>query len=258
MPETNGHRKAASFWTGPLVALLYKVMSSKYTGGQSRDCGGVLFISPTLCIKACPGRTRFAEANAMEFVRQNTSIPVPKVHLVTEYKGRVYIVMQRIKGLSLGNGWYYRSAESKQNILLQLKAMAVWDCRLPSKDLWGPFPTIREFHKALSGDQDWSDLKDERYPDLTELSTFYNQSWHRPVFTHGDLSSFNILCRGDTIVGIIDWETAGWLPSYWEYVTAWNVNPQNQFWQVEVDKFLEPFPQARRMDSIRRKYFGDY
>jgi len=34
------------------------------------------------------------------------------------------------------------------------------------------------------------------------------------VFTHGDLSSLNVLVRGDQIVGIIDWETAGWYPSY--------------------------------------------
>ena len=38
------------------------------------------------------------------------------------------------------------------------------------------------------------------------------------VFTHGDLSSFNIVARVDGIVGIIDWETAGWYPSYWEYI----------------------------------------
>lgn len=49
------------------------------------------------------------------------------------------------------------------------------------------------------------------------------------VFTHGDLSRLNILARGDDIVGIIDWETAGWYPSYWEYTTACQVNPQNSF-----------------------------
>lgn len=87
---------------------------------------------------------------------------------------------------------------------------------------------------------------------------FYRQSWSQPVFTHGDLSSLNILCRRDEIVGIIDWETAGWLSPYWEYVTAWNVNPQNLFWQAEVDSFLTPWPHARRMDAVRRKYFGFY
>ncbi|KND93106.1 hypothetical protein TOPH_02253 [Tolypocladium ophioglossoides CBS 100239] len=51
--------------------------------------------------------------------------------------------------------------------------------------------------------------------------------------------------RGDDVVGIIDWETAAWFPCYWEYVCAWNVNPQNRFWQQEVDKFLTPRPYIR-------------
>lgn len=32
------------------------------------------------------------------------------------------------------------------------------------------------------------------------------------VFTHGDLSSLNILACGDKVVGIVDWETA-WMVS---------------------------------------------
>jgi aminoglycoside phosphotransferase (APT) family kinase protein len=279
MRKTGEARKGASRWTGPVIALLYKLMSSKITGGRSRFCGGVLFISPRLCIKSS-ARTRMAEADAMNFVRQNTSIPVPVVHLVCAYKDRVYIVMERIKGTRASSGWYQRSEESKQNVLRQLKAMIselhstprphgdgvsdinggpIWDCRLPTKDLWGPFPTIRGFHDALLSGQDFSDIADDdKHAELRELSLFYKQPWSQTVFTHGDLSSLNILCRGDEVVGIIDWETAGWLPPYWEYVTAWNVNPQNQFWQKEVDKFLEPHPTALKMDAIRRKYFGDF
>jgi hypothetical protein len=39
----------------------------------------------------------------------------------------------------------------------------------------------------------------------------------------------DVLVRDDGIVGIIDWETAGLLPSYWEYTTAYQVNPRNTF-----------------------------
>jgi hypothetical protein len=28
------------------------------------------------------------------------------------------------------------------------------------------------------------------------------------------------------------------------------------FWQKEVDHFLTPWPHAREMDAVRRKYFG--
>jgi hypothetical protein len=76
-------------------------------------------------------------------------------------------------------------------------------------------------------------------------------------FTHGDLSSLNILARGDNIVGIIDWETAGFLPEYLEYTSACQVNPRNLFWREEVEKFIGPMPAAWEMGKIRRKYFGD-
>ena len=72
---------------------------------------------------------------------------------------------------------------------------------------------------------------------------------------HGDLSSLNILVRGDEIVGIIDWETAGWYPSYWEYSTASQVNPENMFWAEEIDKFLHPMPEDLAMDKVRQKSF---
>ena len=76
-------------------------------------------------------------------------------------------------------------------------------------------------------------------------------------FTHDDLSSLNILvCEGD-VVGIVDWETAGWYPSYWEYTTAWNANPQNKFWRKDIDRFLEPKPRELAMEKLHVKYFGD-
>jgi aminoglycoside phosphotransferase (APT) family kinase protein len=42
---------------------------------------------------------------------------------------------------------------------------------------------------------------------------------HRITFTHGDLSSSNILVEDGHISAILDWETAGWLPEYWEFTT---------------------------------------
>jgi hypothetical protein len=59
------------------------------------------------------------------------------------------------------------------------------------------------------------------------------------------------------IVGIIDWETAGWYPSYWEYTSAHQVNPQNSFWADEIDNFLQPMPDELKMEQTRQKYFGD-
>ncbi|KAJ5505974.1 hypothetical protein N7453_004931 [Penicillium expansum] len=183
--------------------------------------------------------------------------------------------MERIKGDMIGRGWVTRSENLKMRLLSQLAARvremrnlqpleginvasvdggSLFDCRVPGPSLrFGPFNTIQDFHRHLRmGIEFDSRLVSE----AQELIKQHSKSWPL-IFTHGDLSSLNILVRGDDVVGIIDWETAGWYPSYWEYTSAYQVNPQNSFWIDEIDKFLQPMPEELAMDRIRQKYFGD-
>lgn len=262
-----------------VVPAIHKLMTHKYIWRLSKH-SGVVFAFPGICIKST-SFTTIAEAEAMRFVSQNTTIPVPKVYCAFEHKGRVYIVMKRLAGRNLTYGWVQRPEESKTRILNEVRSMIqqlrnipppievgvsnicqgpIYDQRLPKKSTWGPFQTIEGFHLELRNGIETKQIRDDAAapPDLKELASFHDQPWPRPVFTHGDLSSFNIIARGDEIVGIVDWETAGWMPPYWEYTSAWNVNPQNRFWQKEVDKFLDPLPYDLKMEAIRRKYFGDF
>ncbi|USP80544.1 kinase-like protein [Curvularia clavata] len=235
----------------------------------------VLFASDKICIKY--GRTAtLNEASALQFIAKHTSIPVPRVYCAFIHQHRTYIVMERMRGEPVARGWTRRSEESKAKILDQLKKMVeemrrisppedvgvasvnggpLYDVRLPGTAFYfGPFKTVQDFHKFLR-----NDLK--AHPglsaDVNELISRQENTSSGLVFTHGDLSSFNILASGDEVVGIIDWETAGWYPSYWEYTNAWNVYPFNGFWQEEVDKFLEPMPEELAMEKIRLRYFGD-
>ena len=59
---------------------------------------------------------------------------------------------------------------------------------------------------------------------------FYKQPFTETRLVCGELSSTNILVKGDEVVGIVDWETAVWFPLFWEYVCAWIVNPQKDSW----------------------------
>ena len=46
---------------------------------------------------------------------------------------------------------------------------------------------------------------------------------HRTVMTHGDLHTRNIIVDNSSdlkITGIVDWETGGGYPEYWEYIKA--------------------------------------
>lgn len=237
--------------------------------------GTILFLTDTICVKYGPLR-HLPEASTIDFIARNTSIPVPKVYCAFRRKGWTYIVMERVKGESIAHGWTARPAESKAKILQQLKEMVesmrrvtpssaavanidggrLWDCRLPGKTLYfGPFDDIKAFHQHLRGHL--SAVSKDLPSAVNELIQLHTQDWSRPVLTHGDLSSLNIMAEGDRITGIVDWETAGWYPYYWEFTTACQVNIHNTFWGEEVDKFLEPWPEELRMEKIRQTYFGD-
>ncbi|OAL74517.1 hypothetical protein A7D00_0109 [Trichophyton violaceum] len=236
--------------------------------------GGVLMLTDKLCVKY--GQyIRLSEAATMRFISQHTSIPVPKVFCAFTHSGTTYIVMERIKGDMIGRGWVRRSEKSKAKLLSQLAKMIaelrqlkppdgatissvdggpLYDCRVAGNALqFGPFDTIQEFHRHLRMGLEFDPRLD---PDVKELINQQNKTWPL-VSTHGDLSSLNILIHGDDIASIIDWQTAGWYPSHWEYITAHQVNPRNYFWGKEIDKFLGPMPQELEMERIRQKYFGD-
>ncbi|KAH0443415.1 hypothetical protein CcaCcLH18_01096 [Colletotrichum camelliae] len=188
--------------------------------------------------------------------------------------------MARIDGNTACLRWVKRSEASKKQILDQLKDIIcqlraippppegtrvcnvdggpIWDCRLPSNEFWGPFATAKDFYRELVQPVSLEADVGGEFADIDELLDFYRHWDDSLVFTHGDLSSLNVLVRGDDVVGVIDWETAGWLPSYWEYSSAWHANPHNPFWQQEVDKFVAPMPHELRMDQIRYKYFGEF
>ncbi|RAH72564.1 kinase-like protein [Aspergillus aculeatinus CBS 121060] len=237
--------------------------------------GNVLMLTDSICVKY-GRRVRLAEASTMRFISQNTSIPVPKIFCAFKRSGVTYIVMERIKGDIIGNGWVRRSEESKAKLLSALARMiremrdlrppesmgvasvdggSLHDCRIPGPSLdFGPFATIQDFHRHLRMGLEFDP---KLHIDAQKLiKQQQSKSWPL-AFTHGDLSSLNILGREDDIVGIIDWETAGWYPSYWEYTSAYQVNPQNSFWVHEIDKFLEAMPEELAMERLRQKWFGD-
>jgi aminoglycoside phosphotransferase (APT) family kinase protein len=212
----------------------------------------------------------------MRFVSRSTSIPIPKVLCAFKSRGKTYILMERIDGDILGNGWTKRSAKSQAEVLTQLKKFIqelraipsstsegvanvdggpLLDLRLPGQSpYFGPFRNVQEFHSHLRNGTDFHPGND---PDINRLVTSHHADWPL-VFTHADLSSLKILARGDKVVAIMDWESAGWYPAYWEYTTACYVSPRNSFWREGIDHLLDPYPAELAMEKIRQRFFGDY
>lgn len=239
--------------------------------------GAIIFLTRGICVKYGPLVT-LSEARNLEFLAANPSVPVPKLYCAFEHRGVKYIVMSRIHGTAIGRGWDLRSGESKDRLLSQLKRYIsqmrelapphygyvggvqggpIFDHHIPAaQGGFGPFDSVAEFHKAM---REGLEEHPDNLPWLNELITMQRQSTTKTCFSHGDLSSLNIIVKGDDIAGIIDWETSGWYPEYWEYTQTYlNLSPYDKFWSDQVDSFLDPYSDTIKMEELRVKYIWGY
>ncbi|KAF8553360.1 kinase-like protein [Imleria badia] len=263
-----------------LFNRLVVMAAVKTFGGLLRRQGHVLFLTKALCIKYGHS-VQISEAFTMRFIASHTSIPVPKVYCAFVHKGCTYIMMERIGGTMLADALHSLPGDSKERIFGQLRSMVnemrelpaprpgvsnvvggpVYDRRFPGPLLRiGPFSSIHEFHLFL---RHGLEPTEGCYAEIGDMMRLQDQPWPMPVFTHGDLSRFNILVRGDRVVGIIEWETAGWFPTYWEYSMAyqawWPAHPYNEFWRDVMERFLSrPMEKELAMECTRVRYFGDF
>ena len=95
----------------------------------------------------------------------------------------------------------------------------------------GPFENEQEMHQYLLSPASPHAFRSEEAFQKTLASAKRLQSMHhRVVFTHGDFKHHNILIdEGGNLAGILDWESAGWCPEYWEFGTAMRFG-QGSFW----------------------------
>lgn len=80
------------------------------------------------------------------------------------------------------------------------------------------------------------------------------------VLSHGDLHPSNIMVaktgKNDTWVlsGIIDWDTCGWFPVYWEAFKARPFDWPSKWWREHIPKFAGQFPEelaiVKELNSI--------
>ena len=258
------------------------LLALKTTARFFRRDGACVPISKNIIVKTDPF-VHLSEATTMEFVAANTSIPVPRVYCSFVHRNRAYIVMERISGMSFPAASKALSDADLANIFAQLRHMiqelralppppgagvgsciggSLRDSRIPrSRPRFGPFRSIQDFHLWLrdglrpedhperENDEDWEAIK--------KMVAKQDGSWPAPVFTHGDLNPSNIMIRDGQVVGIIDWEFAGWYPCYWEYTSAWYGNLTRRWWQNSIARFLDPSPEELEMEITRQKWWGE-
>ncbi len=210
------------------------------------------------------------EAKAMMFVRQHTSIPVPEVHMVFQHEGVTHIVMDLIDGIALREAVDHDdtgsfnptgalvTADQVLSIMQQLKGFIAelreLGRRFPQQEphfgSWpegpfrnsyfhpaypqNPFTSVDEFHAhfldrlRLLGPQ-----VQETYDMLEGARSECGES--EPVLSHGDLAPRNLLVKDGRIVAVVDWETFGWYPDFWEYMGVGNeATPRPTFQAIKA------------------------
>lgn len=182
---------------------------------------------------------------------ESLGIRVPAVRRVikrTEHE-KLFIVMDRIRGVTLDEAWTQLGWISTISTALQLRkfvqamrsrtnpeagGLATGVCNsIWLDDFFGlpprPAPELITSYFAFwlqySRSQRWTYPNPE--PSNMHLLPAQARSF---VFTHQDLAPRNILLDNNGKLWLIDWYYSGWYPVYFEYVGMMNFNSFNTVW----------------------------
>lgn len=202
------------------------------------------------------------EAEVLRFVKANTTIPVPEVFSSDWDR----ITMEYIEGQTLKEAWPTLTPNQRTGILDQLRDYIAQLRAMPGTYLGrfdgqgviipciiersgGPFRTIGELHDWLVHPKEYYGVQ----------SMFWHQITTRLrnecpiVFTHTDLAARNIMVHDGRIVAILDWESSGWYPDYWEYVLALR-GMDNVDWETLGRHLPDLFPQRYDDEYILMRF----
>jgi aminoglycoside phosphotransferase (APT) family kinase protein len=188
------------------------------------------------------------EGQNMIFIKNTTSVSVPKVYALFKdvESNKNYVIMERISGDRLDSIWTSLDHMQKQAIALQVRASFIELRKLRSPDGYcsvnckplrdhlfytGTSEESLNLEGPFKSEMDLNDALIKKYLSSGYLpvgkADYYRRAFpsvlkgHPPTFTHGDLQRKNIIVgTEDGSITIIDWEFAGWYPSYWEYARA--------------------------------------
>lgn len=204
-----------------------------------------------------------AEAAAMRFVREKTSIPVPEVFdaFVRPDTNHVCILMEYVEGETLDKAWPSCDDAQKASVISQLRRYTDELRAIPGTIVgsvdgthcndqffsdrdnptsYGPYDSEDAFTDGLV-----RSLRERRQNSWIEMVCRFIKALpqHKIVLTHNDLAPRNILVRDAKVVAFLDWELAGFYPEHWEYAKALFWPEWKSSWVADgiVDKILHPY-----------------
>lgn len=237
------------------------IFSRQYCGWYEIPFNGQIAQLPFGLLLKWSDGTRLEEVLAMEAARR-AGIPVPRVICYGEQldtpHAPVFILMTRLPGRESGQVYESLTSAERDTVCFELdpylSSMRKWESpwggdricsssgthirsvRVPFAKM-GPFDSEQQMNDyLLYPDGHHIYEHEETFPRLKkEIDKLFNDR-HRIVYTHGDLKHYNILIHDGHVSGLIDWESAGWYPDYWEFTTALRFVPESSWWYDFVVK----------------------
>jgi aminoglycoside phosphotransferase (APT) family kinase protein len=226
------------------------------------DERGVWALGSDMILKERPNSLPRNEALNVDFIRSCTTIPAPSIFREwIDSSDRYFLLMERMKGQTLRAAWTTLSLPQKNNIadqvataIQQLRRLqspiiqsldggpvySGWLFLNGSKTPYGPFLSDTDLRSSLVGAL--KSLPPEavsRFQDRVPECTPY-------TFTHGDLNCENIIVEDGQLVGILDWEYAGYFPVWWEYVAmSIGLSSEDAEWKSLLRERLSSHQAAR-------------
>ena len=256
---------------------------ARWIVGSAGASKGVYITETNALIKFGTHAFASREAAMMQYVLQRCpEIPVPVVYgSWIGDDGYGYISMAPMPGKALDKVWPEMEVSEKDSVMSDYKTILqrlrgldplpdtpiqlgaidggpVVDHRPSDRRSGGPFSTEAELNSWLLSlvapkQKEWfSDF----YIETIKTGMRDNHKWR---LTHGNMGPHNILVENGRITAVLDWELAGWLPEYWEYVKMiqylpyecwdfqcyarrlWTVGKRDVFYDMEymIDQILD-------------------
>lgn len=245
---------------------------------RNPDCNGRIVVIRDLYVVKYGAHVYENEGHTLLFLERCPSVPVPRLYAMYRDSGKLYIVMQLMPGTELEGLWPSLSEIEKSSIAGQLRSIFQEIRSLPSPGFYGsvargplqhryfltsdqnrsingPFETETDFGLALSLRSRLNWEFNDRHgwiSDFFARNLPSSLNGHQSTFTHSDLYRKNILIQQTadpsskekhyTIAAIVDWESAGWYPAYWEYAASFALFIWVDDWPEKFEKIVDPWP----------------
>ncbi|KAF8962552.1 hypothetical protein BDZ97DRAFT_1905193 [Flammula alnicola] len=194
----------------------------------------------------------FEEGLATQYVSEHTSIPVPHVLdviLLPSYPlpNAGLILMTSVPGRTLGSSGVPIDEMSSQQVDIFVETPHGWfeQLRFRIQNI-AEGPTSQDEFHAQPFCTPWEPYDASRlYAAIEKRRT----TRYRICFTHGDINPTNILVDENLRPSaLVDWQTASWMPEYWEYTRTIYLRRRYTGW---YNAFRRIFPRMNLSMRLR-------